>query len=127
MVSPRSKAAWEGATLRVAPRLVAAVLPHREEWPRFSARDHACRVLGVAVAWQIVFLIVAKDPVRYRLLMLPAIVEKAGFGIVACILYLMGRLSVSLFAAGIIDLVWGLLFGVAFHLTPSQYSPGVPR
>lgn len=95
--------------------------------PSITHAEYYYGFIGVAVAWQIVFLIMAKDPVRYRLLMLPAIVEKAGFGLVAFVLYLMGRLSVSLFAAGIVDLVLGLLFGVAFHLTPSQYSQGVPR
>ena len=31
---------------------------------------------GVAVAWQVAFLIIGRDPVRYRLLMLPAILAK---------------------------------------------------
>lgn len=83
--------------------------------------------IGVAVAWQIAFLVFAKNPVRYRPLMLPATTEKVAFGIVACILYMLGRLSVSLFAAGIIDLVLGLMFVVAYCLTPSEYRPGVPQ
>jgi len=59
--------------------------------------------------------------------MLPAIVEKAGFGIAACILYIVGRLNMPFFAAGIIDLVFGLLFVVAYSLTPSEYRPVVPQ
>ena len=91
-------------------RLVTPPLSHPEYYYGF---------IGVAVAWQIVFLTFAKNPVRYRPLMLPAIVEKAAFGIPACILYRLGRLSVSLFAAGIVDLVLGLLFIAAYCLTPS--------
>ena len=92
--------------------------------PAITHAEYYYGFIGVAVAWQIAFLVFAKNPVRYRPLMLPAIVEKAVFGIPACILYILGRLSVSLFAAGIIDLVLGLLFVVAYRLTPSEYRPG---
>ena len=95
--------------------------------PAITHAEYYYGFIGVAVAWQIVFLVFAKNPVRYRPLMLPAIVEKAVFGIPACILYMLGRLSVSLFAAGIIDLVLGLLFAVAYSLTPSEPRPAVPQ
>ena len=95
--------------------------------PAITHAEYYYGFIGVAVAWQIVFLVFAKNPVRYRPLMLPAIVEKAVFGIPACILYMLGRLSVSLFAAGIIDLVLGLLFIAAYCLTPSEYRPGAPQ
>jgi hypothetical protein len=39
--------------------------------------------IGVAVAFQFVFLIIATDPVKYRLMMLPSILEKAVFAIPA--------------------------------------------
>src|SRR5258706_15256646 len=35
--------------------------------------------VSVALAWQVAFLIIARDPVRYRLIMLPGILEKWGF------------------------------------------------
>ena len=92
--------------------------------PAITHPEYYYGFIGVAVAWQIAFLVFAKNPVRYRPLMLPAIVEKAVFGIPACILYMLGRLGGSLFAAGIIDLVLGLLFVVAYRLTPSEYGLG---
>ena len=94
--------------------------------PAITHAEYYYGFIGVAVAWQIVFLVFAKNPVRYRPLMLPAIVEKVVFGIPACILYMLGRLSVSLFAARITDLVLGLLFVVAYSLTPSEPRP-VPQ
>ena len=95
--------------------------------PAITHPEYYYGFIGVAVAWQIVFLVFAKNPVRYRPLMLPAIVEKIAFGIPACILYKLGRLSGSLFAAGIIDLVLGLLFVVAYCLTPSESRQAVPQ
>lgn len=32
--------------------------------------------IGVTLAWQLAFFVIASDPVRFRLLMLPAICEK---------------------------------------------------
>ncbi len=73
--------------------------------------------VGVALAWQIAFLIIARDPVRYRLLMIPAVLEKASFGIAAIVLYSQNRMPGTLFAAGMLDLLLGALFVVSFVKT----------
>lgn len=70
--------------------------------------------VGVALAWQFVFLIISQNPAKYRLLMLPAILEKAVWGIPALILFLQNKLSVSILGAGMIDLLWGVLFIAAY-------------
>ena len=41
--------------------------------PAITHAEYYYGFIGVAVAWQIVFLTFAKNPVRYRPLMLPAI------------------------------------------------------
>ena len=97
----------------------------RDFLPAITHAEYYYGFIGVAVAWQIAFLVFAKNPVRYRPLMLPAIVEKAGFGIPGCVLYMLGRLNTPLYAAAIIDLFLGLLFVVSYCLTPSDYRPGV--
>lgn len=73
--------------------------------------------VGVALAWQFVFLIISRNPAKYRLLMLPAILEKAVWGIPALILFLQNKLSVSMLGAGMIDLLWGALFVAAYLKT----------
>ena len=50
-------------------------------------------------------------------MMIPAIVEKGSFGIPAIVLFLGGRLSLPMLGAGLIDLLLGILFLVAFVLT----------
>jgi hypothetical protein len=80
--------------------------------------------LGVAVAWQAAFLVIARDPVRFRPLMLPAVLEKASFGLAAIALWLGGRLAASMLAVGLIDLALGVLFVVSFLRTPE--SPRTP-
>jgi hypothetical protein len=72
---------------------------------------------GVAVAWQFVFLVIGRDPVRYRALMLPAILEKAGFGVPALILLALGRLGGGVIGGAIADVMLGVLFVTSFART----------
>jgi hypothetical protein len=73
--------------------------------------------IGIAVAWQIVFLMISREPIRYRPIMLAAIVEKASFGLPAIVLYAAGKLSAQMLGAGILDLIFGALFIVAYART----------
>jgi hypothetical protein len=71
----------------------------------------------VALAWQIVFLIISRNPAQYRPLMIPAILEKAVFGIPVVIFFFQNRVSASMFGAGMIDLLLGVLFVAAYLKT----------
>ena len=70
--------------------------------------------IGVASAWQFAFLIVAYDPLRYRLLILPGVLEKLGFGIAALVLYAQGRSPAPIALAGGVDLLFVASFVWAF-------------
>ena len=76
--------------------------------------------VGIALVFQLVFLLIARDVLKYRALMPISVLEKLSFGIPAVILYLQNRLSLSLFAAGLIDLFLGLLFAAAFLKTKAE-------
>ena len=73
--------------------------------------------LGVALAWQVLFLILAQDPVRYRPMMLPAILEKLAFGVAVIVLHLAGRAPALLVVFGSIDLLFAGLFWAAWRKT----------
>jgi hypothetical protein len=75
--------------------------------------------VGVALAWQIGFVVIARDPVRFRPMMIPAVVEKFGYGISLIVLYLQHRLHGVDVPFGGIDLLLGVLFLVAFARTGS--------
>ncbi len=76
--------------------------------------------LGVAIAWQVAFLIIGSEPLRYRPLMLPAILEKFSFAAAVIVLFVQNRLPTLIFAAGMIDLIWGVLFFIAWWRLRSQ-------
>lgn len=92
----------------------------RDYPPPITHPEYYYGFIGVAVAWQLVFLVLSRDPIRYRLLMLPAIVEKASFAIPAAILYWQQRLSTFMFGAAMADGFLGVLFLLAFLKTARQ-------
>ena len=89
----------------------------RDAPPPITHVEYFYGFVGVAIAWQIVFLLIARDPARYRPLMLVAVVEKASFGLPAVWLWASGRLSAQLLAAGIVDLILLALFLAAWLRT----------
>ena len=79
--------------------------------------EHFYGFIGVALAWQFAFLIIASDVVRYRSLMLAGVLEKLSFGAPVAILYLADRVSIGVLLAGTLDLILGALFVAAFIAT----------
>lgn len=76
--------------------------------------------IGVALAWQVLFLIIAKDPIRYRPVMIPAILEKIAFGIPCIFLFMQGRLATMILAVASIDLIFAILFAISYRKTPKK-------
>ncbi len=73
---------------------------------------------GSALVWQIVFLVIASDPARYRPLMLVSVFEKLSFFAACLALYFSGRLAVSGPLLGsLIDGVWMVLFAIAWRIS----------
>lgn len=91
----------------------------RDAPPPITHPEYFYGFLGVAIAWQIAFLVISQDPVRYRLMMIPAILEKATFGVASLWLFAAGRLVGQMLGAGMIDLLLGILFMMAFLRTPA--------
>jgi len=73
--------------------------------------------IGVGLAWQVLFLIIARDPLRYRLMMLPSILEKASFGIAVFVLYFQQRVALPMVFAAVVDLILGALFLISYWRT----------
>ncbi len=75
---------------------------------------------GVALAWQLAFLVIGRDPVRYRPLMLPSIVEKIGYGGVTVVLVISGRTAAGLLPTAIVDLLLAVLFAESYRRTAAR-------
>ena len=76
--------------------------------------------LSVAMAWQIAFLVIGSDPVRFRPLMIAGVVEKFAHVAGVAVLYGQARISPADAMAAGPDLLLGLLFIAAFVKTPAR-------
>jgi hypothetical protein len=74
--------------------------------------------VGIALVWQLAFIIIACDPVRFRPLMIPAILEKLVYSVPVIILVLQERTQPNDLLFSAIDLALGALFFVAYRRTP---------
>jgi hypothetical protein len=83
----------------------------------------------VTMAWQLAFLVIGSDPLRYRPLMLPAMVEKFSYVVTLAVLYAHGRIGMQDAQAAVPDLILGTLFIAAFAKTRTRPAavPGQTR
>ena len=88
--------------------------------PALNHPEYYYGFAGVTLAWQVAFLLISADPLRYRPLMPVAILEKAAFVLAAFGLYAQGRLPNLIRAAALVDLLNGLSFVVAYLTTRTQ-------
>lgn len=78
--------------------------------------------VGVALAWQFAFLFIARDPLRFRPLMIPSMFEKFSYATAIVVLVLQGRTrSTDMVFAGT-DFLLGVLFAIAYAKT-SRHAP----
>ena len=92
----------------------------RDNPPPINHPEYYYGFFGVTLAWQVMFLVIATDPVRYRLAMLPAVLEKAGFVIAIPILVALERVNPAWLGFVAMDATLGVLFVVSFLKTPRE-------
>ena len=85
--------------------------------PPITHPEYYYGFIGLAVVWQFAFLVISRDPVRYRPLMIVAILEKACFAIPAVILLQQNRIPIPVFGFAMFDVVLGVLFLIAYVKT----------
>jgi hypothetical protein len=91
--------------------------------PPLTHPEHFYGFIGIALVWQILFFLIAADPIRYRTLMPVAILEKLAFAVPCFVLYLQGRLSAVILVPGSVDLLLAILFAISYVSTPKETQP----
>lgn len=82
--------------------------------PPINHPEYFYGFLTVTLAFQILFFFISTDPVKYRSLMIPCMFEKFFYNVALLALFLDHRLPTEMIAAGVADLIFGLLFVAAF-------------
>jgi branched-subunit amino acid transport protein AzlD len=78
--------------------------------------------LGVALAWQFAFFVIASDVKRFRLMMLPAAAEKVLAATSVIALFWWGRVTLVTLVPALIDLVFGTAFLLVFFRTSERHN-----
>ena len=109
--------------LVIAPLYFMEARIGHDDPPAITHPEYFYGFVGITLAWQIVFLMIAREPARYRPIMLAAVLEKLAWGVAAIVLFRQQRVSGMTLGFGGIDLLLGALFVVAFFLTPRTGKP----
>jgi hypothetical protein len=91
----------------------------RDYPPQITHPEYLYGFAGVGLAWQIALLIIATDPARYRLVMIPSALEKFSFAGAIAVLFAQGRVPRPLCAFAAVDLLLGILFLAAYFRLPT--------
>jgi hypothetical protein len=83
-----------------------------------------CGFVSAAWAWQVLFLFLASDPMRYRPMMLPSILEKISYGKALIVLHQQQRVPESTFRIGMADWIFA---GVIHRQLPSYATISQPQ
>jgi len=93
------------------------IMEHRigvEYPPAITHLEYFYGFIGVGVAWQVAFLVIATDPRRFRPMMIPAVLEKFTFAGAAAALLMLGKIPLTIAGFAAVDLMLGILFLIAF-------------
>jgi len=106
--------------LVIAPLYFMFGLIGRKDPPAITHPGFFYGFVGLGLAWQIAFLLIARDPIRFRPLMIPSMVEKFGYGITVVVLVLQAKMHASDLVFAATDLLLGVLFVAAYLRTPAH-------
>lgn len=76
--------------------------------------------VGCALAWQVAFVVIATDPVRFRPMMIASMVEKFAYGPMIAILVMQGRTNPRDLMFAATDTILGILLVAAWVATGTK-------
>jgi hypothetical protein len=96
--------------LEIVPLYFAETYINRNQPPAITHPEFYYGFLGVTLAWQVVFLVIARDPLRFRPLMPVSWIEKGLYPLAVWLLVSAGRTHRDMLGAAALDVVWLVLF-----------------
>ncbi len=82
--------------------------------PPLNHPEYYFGFVTVALAWQVGFLVISRDPGRYRTMMLPAMMEKFGYAACCLVLFAERQTTLSTATFGAVDFLLGLSFLLSY-------------
>jgi hypothetical protein len=119
-------AKWTFRTAGIFGLIVMVPLLFIEKWidqimpPALNHPEFFYGFVILNICWQVLYLFLAKDPVRYRLMMIPSFFAKASAPVALIWLYAQGRISSQWLQTSVLDGVFAILFLVSFWMTRNE-------
>jgi len=104
----------------IVPMFFLERLIGESEPPAITHAEFYYGFLCTALAWQVVYLMMSRDPARLRPMLIPAVIGKAGFAMSVFVLLACGRLAARHVVLPSIDLVLAALFVWAYFALRSS-------
>jgi hypothetical protein len=86
----------------------------RDAPPPITHPEYFYGFIGVVLAWQLAFLVIGREPARFRALMPVTVLEKLVFAVPVLLLWSKGRVAASVLPFAGLDLILGALFLVSY-------------
>jgi hypothetical protein len=107
--------------VEIAPLYFYEAALGRTDPPAVTHPEFYYGFLGVVLAWQVAFLIISRDPVRYRPLLPAILMEKILYIVSTFALFAAGRIhAISTLAGATLDVVWLSLFIIAWRVSGTE-------
>lgn len=91
--------------------------------PAITHADYYYGFVAIALVFQLVFFIISIDPARFRPMMIPSFLEKMSYTTIMLLFYMQSRVDGRMLFFGVVDLLLGLLFLLAFFNTRESTTP----
>ena len=91
----------------------------RQNPPAINHPEFYFSFVGIALIWQIAFLLIASDPIRFRPFMIVAALEKLSYIVTMVVLYLQHRVAPNQLIWIVPDSILCLLFIASYVKTPA--------
>ena len=92
----------------------------RDAPPPITHPEHFYGFIGVVITWQLAFLIIGRDPARFRALMPVTVLEKLVFAVPVLLLWAQRRVASSVLPFAGLDLLLGALFFASYLRTKAD-------
>ena len=93
--------------------------------PAINHPEHFYGLVGVALAWQVAFVVIGTDPLRYRALMPAAMIEKFSYVGSLAVLFAKGRVAAVALGPGAVDGLLGMAFLYAWIRTGPEAAKAI--
>ena len=108
--------------LEIVPLYFSESTINRMQPPPITHPEFYYGFVGTALAWQVAFLVILRDPLRLRPLMPVSWIEKVLYPCAVGLLYSAGRVRAETLYVAMLDLVWLALFIAAWVRTRESHS-----